>query len=282
VEADLVRSVRLSVAALVLLAPAVASAAAPGVCTDSYEQAQLLRKQGKLVAARAQLRVCSQPSCPGLIVNDCTQWTDEVQATLPSVVPVATDEAGANLVGVRVSIDGVLLESVPAGQAVDLDPGTHRFVFERADLAKTETDVLVAVGQKNKIVMVTLKRPPVATEAAGGRPSYLGTLGLVIAGVGIAAVGVGVGFGVAAISKQSDANCPSNECRPGSNPADLRTAGSNADVSTAFFIAGGVLAAAGVTTWLLAPSRHAEGAAWLRATPWTMANGAGFAVSGGW
>ena len=113
------------VAALVAwLTPTAASAASREDCTDSYTQAQKLRKQGKLVAARDELKICVQHDCPGLIVNDCAQWLDEVQSALPSVVPLATDEAGANLLDVKVSLDGAPLVNALAGQAIDIDPGT--------------------------------------------------------------------------------------------------------------------------------------------------------------
>ena len=301
-------------AVAVWLAPAAATAASREECTDSYTQAQKLRKQGKLVAAREQLRICVQHDCPGLIVNDCAQWLDEVQSTLPSVVPLATDEAGANLLDVKVSLDGVPLVNALAGQAIDIDPGTHHFTFERADLATVETDVLVVVGDKNKRVAVTLRKEPVAQGGApaaqanpeaparsvapgdatpadmvpesasdtGGSTFPYRTAGLVVGAAGVVGLGAGTVFGVEAIVKQNDANCPNNTCRPGSNPDSLRTAQTDGNVSTGFFIAGAVLAAAGITTWLLAPSAHATDSAWVRPAPVALASGGGVVLVGGW
>lgn len=53
------------------------------------------------------------------MVADCTRWEDEVLSSLPSVVPVAVDEAGVNLIDVQVSLDGVPLVNAPAGQAIE-------------------------------------------------------------------------------------------------------------------------------------------------------------------
>ena len=255
-----------------------------------------------------------QHDCPGLIVNDCAQWLDEVQSALPSVVPLATDEAGANLLDVKVSLDGAPLVNALAGQAIDIDPGTHHFTFERVDLTTVETDVLVVVGDKNKRVAVTLRKAPAAGETAPaeratpeaavapmatpgeatpenkapesaaepGKSTFpYRTVGLVVGAAGVVGLGVGTVFGVEAIVKQNDARCPSNNCGPGSNPDALRTAQSDGNLSTGFFIVGGVLAAAGLTTWLLAPSPHAPDSAWVRPAPLTLANGGGLVFLGG-
>jgi hypothetical protein len=62
----------------------------------------------------------------------------------------------------------------------------------------------------------------------------------------------------------------------------LRDALTDANVATALFIGGGVLAAAGITTWLVAPSRHTERAAWVGAAPVAARNGGGLVLLGGW
>jgi hypothetical protein len=221
-----------------------------------------------------------------------------VLSSLPSVVPVAVDEAGVNLIDVQVSLDGAPLVNAPAGQAIELDAGMHHFAFERADLTKVETDVLVALGQKNRPVQVTLRRRLVASEAVvlpaaspAASPtaspprttrSPLAIAGVAAAAVGVVGVGVGAVLAAAAKSEQTDASCPSNVCRPGSNPGALRDALTDANVATALFIGGGVLAAAGVTTWLLAPSRHTERVARVRLAPVALRDGGGFVLLGGW
>jgi hypothetical protein len=269
---------------LVAVAPVRAWAAGPTVCTDAYESAQVLRKQGKLVAASEQLHACAQQTCPALVVTDCVRWLDEVTQSLPSVVPLATDEAGDNLVDVNVSVDGAPLVATSAGRAIELDPGPHRFRFERG-ASSAETTVLVAVGEKNKRVAVVLRlaAPSQAADPKStGRPgSTLGRVGLIAGAAGVVALGTGAVFGVEALRNQSAAHCPANVCRPGSNPGALRTAQTDGDVSTVLFVAGGALAAAGVMAWLLAPSHaRASSASWT-ATPVALASGAGFVLLGG-
>jgi len=265
----------------VSFAAASAQGATPPACTDSYLRAQILRKQDKLISAREELRACSRPACPGLVVNDCTQWLEEVQAAVPSVVPVAADETGANLVDVALSIDGELRPGTAMGRAVELDPGPHRFSFEREGFETGTTQVLVAIGERNKRVAVTLRRrgAPVPPAAASGI-APLRVAAYTVAVAGGAALAVGGLMGALALSKQSDAHCPNNLCGPSGDPGDIRTAISFGDASTALFIAGGVAVATGVTTLLLTPSRSANGTGRLRANPFGFANGGGFALSG--
>ena len=109
-----------------------AHAAAPSVgqCLTSSEKWNLLRAERKLLAARAELSVCSQPSCPGDIREECGLRLTEVNAMLPSVVFAVVDAEEHALGAVRVSIDGN--PSVEATDAPILfDPGVHRARFER-------------------------------------------------------------------------------------------------------------------------------------------------------
>ena len=71
-------------------------------------------------------------------------------------------------------------------------------------------------------------------------------------------------------------------CSSAANESTLRTAGTFADASTALFVVGGVLTAAGVTTWLLAPSRSSEHASWLRLAPMVASGGGGITLGGPW
>jgi hypothetical protein len=226
-------------------------------------------------------------------VNDCTQWLAEVGSNLPSVVPLATDESGMNLPGVTLTIDGDGVARPVTGLAVDLDPGPHRFTFAKAGFDKTEIEALVAVGEQNKRVAVKLRKSAPTAVAAPVRDtvtpasvktssSPLKPIGIVIAATGVATIAAGAIFGGLAIAKKSDAGCSGNICPPGSNPDALRDAVTDGNVSTALFIAGGVVAAAGATTWLLAPSRPSSGSAWFRAAPVALERGGALVVVGAW
>lgn len=263
---------------------------APASCADAYTNAQTLRNDRKLLDARAALRICVQPTCKDFIVKGCTDWLAQVEASMPSVVPVATDAAGNDLPGVKVLMDGkVLLEKID-GRSVDVDPGTHTFSFEAPDGTKAEKEIVVAEGEKQKRVAVTLgpaaTSTPAATPPAGTAPvpsepssgSPWKTVGLVTAGVGAAGLVAGSVFGVLALSGKSSCGSSSNPCTAGSSDANNNSSAvSNGNISTVLFVAGGVLAAGGVTLWLLAPSGSG-----LQAGPTAMNGGAGMSVQGVW
>jgi hypothetical protein len=250
-------------------------------CTDSHERAQILRKKDKLLEARAELQICTAPGCPPLIVSDCTEWVADLGASIPSIVPVATGESGENLVDVHLTIDGAPLGHVLDGSALEVDPGPHRLAFSREGYEASELTVLVATGERNKRIAAVLKALGTAMSAAppvsSSSRSTLAWAGLGTAGVGVAALALAGVFGGIAAAKQSDAGCPLNVCRPGGNPTELRTAVDDGNVSTALFITGGVLAAAGLTTFLLAP-RPGATRTLVGLTPVWMRSGGGVAV----
>src|SRR5579859_526942 len=63
-------------------------------CRRAYEQAQLNRRDEKLLAAREQLRICGGDSCPAVARADCVEWLGQVQGAIPSVVPEARGPSG--------------------------------------------------------------------------------------------------------------------------------------------------------------------------------------------
>ena len=102
---------------------------------------------------------------------------------------------------------------------------------------------------------------PAAPVSASPSSRPLRTVAFATGGAGVVALGVGIAFTFVAKTKLDDSNhdgCgPNNACtQPGFGERnDARTAG---DLSTGFFIAGGVLAAAGVTIGVLSlRSEHA-------------------------
>jgi len=252
------RSVTALAIAASLWAPAV-FADDMQACSDAYTQAQVSRKDRKLLDAREQLRTCSQMSCPGFIHKDCAQWLDEVQASLPSVVAVAQDDAGTNLVDVAVSLDGKALASSLDGRAIEVDPGPHTFTFVTTDGVKAETQVLVVEAERDKRVVVTIHRPraiaPPAAVVPEARPggSTWRTVGWILGGAGVVGLGVAAAFGVSAMEDKSNADCVSTGakmvCKPGTVPG-IKSAALTSDVA---WVAGGVLVAGGAGLLLFAP-----------------------------
>jgi hypothetical protein len=238
-------------------------------CSETYVRAQTLRNERRLMESREALRACALSGCKDFIVRDCVHWLDQVQTSLPTVVPVATDGAGNDLGRVRVSIDGkVLLETID-GRAIEVDPGPHTFLFEGPDAARVEKQVIVAEGEKGKRIATVLGNVsvPVASGDAGSRtresPEHAETemgpwkmTGLVTTGVGDVGAGIGAFFGLRAAARKSDANCDANSgCNTLEEFNTLSDAQRDGNLATIFLASGGILAAGGFTLFMLAPAR---------------------------
>jgi hypothetical protein len=260
-----------------------AHADATSSCPDAATQGQILRDADKLVEARKQFLICAQEGCPRVVRMDCAVWLEQVQAILPTVVPIAVDEAGNSLPGVKVSMDGKLLFAKIDGRSVELNPGTYTFTFEAPDGTKAEKEIVVANGEKNRRVTATIAKPaanatavapapppppsktngsppqptPATTPAERTRPASSGpwkAAGIVTTGVGVVGLGIGTVFGVTASNKKSEANCASSGLCPTPDAVNKQKDAQNAgNLATVFFAAGAVLAAAGVTMFVFAP-----------------------------
>ncbi len=286
---------------LPVAAVALWSAAARGddktQCFDAASQGQTLRDAHKLVDARAAFAVCARPVCPKPVAKDCTAWLEQVEQALPTIVVAASDGAGHDLFDVTVTIDGHPLAAKLMGEAVPVDPGPHTFHFETPDGGRLDHQALVREGVKNQAIDVVIAPPakaaaapaapaataptvPPAGEApAGGGSSPWRTIGFVSGGVGIAGLGVGVAFGLMAMGDKNDAQCDSSgACKAGA----LSNARGAANVSTASFIGGGVLLAAGTVLVVWAPGGRAAETHALRVSPLVGSRDAGLLLTGGW
>jgi len=265
-------------------------------CVDAYVAAQSSRSDHHLLAARTQLRTCARQECApfmrGEMTRDCAQWLTEVEAGIPTVVFSAKDAAGNDIVDVTVSAEGTVLTQRLDGRAIEIDPGSHTFTF--ADAAgHTATQTAVALeGTKNQVVRVTfgqtappppaqpqppLQQPtpqpqpqpasaptstttanPAAAEApaAPTRSYWTGQriIGVVATGVGLVGVGVGGLLGLSAKSQWNKAN---GESMPAAHN-DSQSAYDLGNVASVVTIAGGVIAAAGLVVWLIAPSPQTQ------------------------
>jgi hypothetical protein len=196
-------------AAIACLAPAVARADDKRECIAASEDAQQLRIDGKLLAARTRLLDCARPECPSIVRQDCAQWMADVVAATPSVVLGARDARGHDVLAVRASMDGAPLADRLDGRPVPVDPGVHLFRFESTSAPGVAADaqVLVRAGEKNREITVTLPTPSApAAAAAGAAPESPGAreagrpvpaLAWVFGGVAVAALGTALAFDVA-------------------------------------------------------------------------------------
>ncbi|HWO11666.1 MAG TPA: hypothetical protein VNN80_19360 [Polyangiaceae bacterium] len=97
---------------------------------------------------------------------------ERIRDSVPSIVPVVSDGAGAPLTEVRVSMDGELLIPRIEGRSVDVDPGMHELTFATEAGEVHREQVLILEGQRNRVISVVLSpQATAATPAAGTRPA---------------------------------------------------------------------------------------------------------------
>jgi hypothetical protein len=214
------------VAAVVAITPR-AHADEKSQCVRAFEDAQQLRLDGKLRQARDRLKVCSNERCPAMLRQDCTQWTSEVLAALPTVVLGARDARGRDVASARVLVDGMVVADPLDGRPVVVDPGSHTFRFEAPGAAPVEQLVVVRSGEKNREITVAMALLPAAaaTSAPPSAPSSgpssgdalaapsrgVSPLAWVFGGVGVAALGTSLAL---ELSVKSDADHLRATCGP--------------------------------------------------------------------
>ncbi len=174
--------------------------------------------------------------------------------------------------GLTVNVDGAVVGEGSLGTPLPVEPGKHavtvgapgkkpwRGTFEvQANGAVT----IVAVPALEDASEADANARPTAPAVSDDGPSPLRVVGLVAAGVGVVGVGVGAAFALGAKSKFDESNqqpggCVGNAC-PAGAPTDARNdARAAGNVATVLTIAGGALAAGGLTLFLVAPRRTAS------------------------
>jgi hypothetical protein len=224
------RIAKLLVIAAIVLCPAAAAASAAGAeadaeaakreCLARHEEAQIARRDRRMIDARADLRLCSAAACPGAIRADCLEWLDQVARTLPSVV-VSARARGQDLSAVKVFVDSKLAAERLSGAALELDPGEHRFRFEAPPWPPVERTVLVSEGVQNRPVDVEFAPPPAPPPPAPAvapaeapplppRERHFTRFDWIVGGVGAAAVvsaGLFAGWGVIQRSDFENGGC---------------------------------------------------------------------------
>jgi hypothetical protein len=212
-----------------------------------------------------------------------------------------------DLVDVRVSADDRPLLSRVDGKAVPMNPGAHVLHFEGPGGVTLDRQVVVREGQKDQPVAVVLglpaaavvvvprpvtppaplplveTPPPVPAPTGSAAPAGAGhsrrVLGLAIGGVGVGGLAIGAIFGALASSSWSSVTtqCPTFKGCSSAVGNDRDSAATSATVSTVGFIAGGVLAATGLTLFLTAPKDTAKaGAVGLEVGPGALLVRGGF------
>ena len=252
---------RLFVIGLVVLSlPRLAYGAGPTArtCVSANEASGKLVDEQKLRAAREQLLICGQASCPQEVRAECIHQVDEINAHLPTVVFSAKLANGQDLAAVRVTMDGELLTDHLDGAPLIVDPGSHALAFETADEPVIHRTFVFREGEKGRREAIVFGSAgagtgagvPVATE--GQTQRIVGVVGMTVGAIGLAAGAVLGAFATSEWSKAKDA-CPKES---GCSPAavqESRDTQTYANASTGLLVAGSVVLAGGVTLFVLAP-----------------------------
>lgn len=235
-------------------------------------------------------------------------------ARIDRIVPkLSIATSGAAPAGLAVRVDDVEVGAGSLGVPLPVDPGKHTVtatatgrkpwstvVVTNADGAVIRVAIPELEQQAAPTAMppqlpppvtaatpVPVAAPPPSDEKPHASSTPLRAIGLVTAGAGVVALGVGTAFGVVAKqrfdqSNQQGCSGPNGNDCPGASFDTRNQARTAGNLSTAFFVAGGVLVAGGVTMWLLAPRGDATPSVMLRATPAVGPGFAGVGLQGTW
>ncbi len=201
---------------------------------------------------------------------------DELEPKIPKLT-LKVDPKTATLPGLKVTRDGVSVDSGTWGAPIAVDPGTSK--FEATATGYKAWSKVVTIDPSSQPVVtipILVEEPkPVPTETATAStaaptesspssapstppapPSFWTTgreAGVAFMGIGTVGLIVGGVFGALTFSNHSASNklCPTNTTCTPQGVTDNNNAQTDATVSTIAFIAGGVLAGGGLLTFLL-------------------------------
>lgn len=260
-------------------AASAAPSAGSNECVDAHTKAVERQQSGHLREARTLFESCAKPTCDKYLQQECTTQATQLDADIPSVVPVVTDSQNAPRVDCEVKMDGEVLTSKLGGQALPVDPGVHEFTFSTEKGVITTQKVMIVQGQRNRplscsmvgphhplsfsMVPLTPEQeaaakseqtaPEVSTSESSPKTKWApGWAPWVVGGAGLA--GAGAGALLIYWGRQDNnsliANCPNGGCAQ-SAVSHVNTMYVAGDV-----LVGAGLAAVGVSTvWLLFGSR---------------------------
>ncbi len=226
------------------LGPGVASGADKTslACIRAAEDGQAARDGGQLLRSRELFAACAARECPSVLRRDCSEWLEDARRQTPSVVVVARDTAGRDIVDAHVTIDGTLRQPQLDGTPIELDPGPHVVRVETAGSDPQEERFLLPAGDKNHTINVTFGRPrpaaassvqtPQSQDAPAPQPSpqppetapdERSSRGIpagsyVLGAIGLGALGV---FGYFGIRGMLDANHLRQTCVPACQSSDV-------------------------------------------------------------
>jgi hypothetical protein len=194
----------LALAAVVSVAVATRTARGAGPemkqCIAAFDDGQRSRSDKKLRRAQTELLVCTQESCPAVLRADCAGVLRTVQAALPTIVLAAQGPDGQDITDVKVSVGASAVAERLDGRAIEFDPGTYDFRFERPNAPPITVHQVLREGEKNRVVRGSfLPKDRSAGAAAAESPPPRPLVGYVVP-AGFAVLGIAA-FTVAGVSR---------------------------------------------------------------------------------
>jgi hypothetical protein len=246
-----------------------------------FALAECREKEGKVATAhRLFVEIAAKAAARG--EERAAEARARASALAPRLPRLRVDVAveARELPGLVVTVDGAPWPPERWGAAAPIDGGAHQLTATADGRPPWSTRVEAVEGTTVEVRVPLERAAEPVVEPSGPAPAGAAThdearggvpwraAGLVTAGVGAGVLGVGVVLGLAAKSDyDAVAGCDADgACTPAA-AAEREDARSLADVGTALFIAGGVLAAGGLTVFLVAPDDEAEATAALRVAP---------------
>lgn len=223
-----------------------AAPTAKTACLAAHEEAQALRTEKKLHAARDKFVACARVECPTVVRKECVDQLALVDKDAPTVSLEARDETGMDTTAVKVSMDGTTLVERLTGSGVDVEPGEHVFRFDRADGKSIEQRVLVVEGDKNRKVVAdfgTLVPKPPPTSAPVQTSRRIPVISYVAGGVALVALGSFTFFALSGKGSEKDL---ASSCSPNCKDDELSSVKRDYAIADVSLVVGIVAAAVAV------------------------------------
>ncbi len=289
-------------------------------CISANESAVKLRGEHKLRQAREQALVCAATGCPGEVRDACQKRVVELSTAIPTIVFLAKDGAGHDLVAVKVSMDGEPIADRLEGAAIPIEIGQHKFSFEVAGQAPVEQSFVISEGQKDRRETITIaapagggstaspatpsnstpsvagvpatpsqaapaEAPPAASVSGAGPHTTMRAIGYVTGGVGVALFGLTAYYAVTAGSRSSDSNAAASNPDPNVKATSSTLYDQAKQAQTYAYVTGGIGIAAiatGVVLVLVSRAHAPDKVSRVRVVPAVGVRTAGLEISGTW
>jgi hypothetical protein len=142
-------------------------------CRAAALAAQHAHAAQKLLEEREQLLRCMRPECPEVIQTSCRRWLDANDQARPSIVVVAKEADGSDVLDAAFTVDDGATARTADGTPLELDPGAHVIHVSAPGHAPVSLEIVVAEGVKLRNVALSWPaRPaPEPKELANSRPA---------------------------------------------------------------------------------------------------------------